>query len=84
MHLLAHWFTPAEQLAGSIGTRLSDILGRPIARAKRRMLRSCRPIARSLGMSDRPWGAIRWVVVAAVLAILFVVTFFLVEGSMWT
>ena len=76
--------TPGGQLAGSIGARFADILGRSVARAKRYILRSCHPIARSLGMSDGPWGALWWIVVAAVLTILSVITFFRVEGSMWT
>jgi len=67
-----------------VGLQPDESGNRLLARAKRCMLRSCHPIARSLGMSDRPWGALWWIVVAAVLAILFVVTFFLVEGSMWT
>lgn len=75
---------PGAQLAGSTGGRFSDILGRSVARAKRYILLSCHPIARSLGIADRPWGALWWLVVAAVLTILFVITFFLVEGSMWT
>ncbi len=84
MHVFTRRGPLAGQLAGRFGTRLSDILGRYITRAKRCILRSCYPIARSLGMSDRPWGALWWIVVAAVLTMLFVITFFLVEGSMWT
>ena len=82
MHVLAGHLTGAGRLSGSVGTRLADIL--PWATAKNGIVNSCRPLIRSLGMSDKPWGAILWIAVAAGLAILFVITFFLVEGSMWT
>ena len=67
-----------------VSTRLPGIIDRVLARVERRVLGFCRPTIRSLGMSDRPWGALFWIVVAGLLAVLFVITFIMFEGSMWT
>ena len=80
MHVLTHHVQRAGQHAGSVGTSLTDIL----ERTKQAILSRGRPVIRALGMSDKPWSAVFWIVIAVVLAVLFVITFVMSEGSMWT
>jgi hypothetical protein len=80
MHLLTHHVPQAGQVVGSARSPLVGVFNR----AKLGMLLWCRPVIRSLGMSDTPWGAVFWILLAVVLALLFMVTVVMFEGSMWS
>ncbi|NNG17583.1 MAG: hypothetical protein HKM89_13995 [Gemmatimonadales bacterium] len=84
MHVLSNHFPRTGQLVEGIGTHPARSLARFTARIRRGILRTCRPVARSLGMSDKPWSAVSWILIAVMLALLFVITFVMFEGSMWT
>jgi hypothetical protein len=84
MHNLTPYPIRVGRLTGTLDQRATVILGRLTARARQGILSSCRPVIRSLGTSDWPWAAVFWMVVAALMAMLLVITFILFEGSMWT
>ena len=84
MRLITDPVSKVVVVAGSVGTRPGEFLDRLKTRAKRGVLAACRPLILTLGMSDKPWGALLWLVLAVLLALLFVITFVMFEGSMWT